>query len=83
MISQEFIETSEFIFQNTSKRLLNPFHVTGLFLYSLKTSEYLRFSDVFKGYRKRQVAWNGLIQILQFKANPYVSNFALQDAVCK
>ena len=31
----------------------NPFHVTGLFLYSLKT--------VFKGCRKRPVTQNGLI----------------------
>ena len=34
---------------------LNPFHVTGLFLYFLKTSENLWFSDVFRGYRKRPV----------------------------
>ena len=30
---------------------VNPFHTTGLFLYSLKISENL-FSDVFRGYRK-------------------------------
>ena len=29
-----------------------PFHVTGLFLHSLKTSGSHRFSDVFRGYRK-------------------------------
>ena len=39
----------------------NPFHATALFLYPLKTAENLRFCDVFKGYRKRRVAWNGLI----------------------
>ena len=33
---------------------------TGLFLCSLKTSEKQKFSDVFRGYRKRPVAWNGL-----------------------
>ena len=38
---------------------LNLFHATGLFLYSLKT-ENLWFSDVFRGYRKRPVALNGL-----------------------
>ena len=38
--------------------LLNPFHATDLFLYPRKTSENLRFSDVFRGYRKRPVAWN-------------------------
>ena len=27
----------------------NSFHATGLFLYALKTSEYLWFSDIFRG----------------------------------
>ena len=46
---------------------LNPFHSTGLFLCPPppppppRTSENLWFSDVFRGYRKRTVAWNGLI----------------------
>ena len=35
---------------------LNPFHSTCLFLYPLKTSENLWFSDVFRGYRKRSVS---------------------------
>ena len=39
---------------------INAFHVTGLFLRPLKTSENQRFSDVFMGYRKRQVTWNAL-----------------------
>ena len=49
---------------NTSKRergnLLNPFDATGFFRYPLKTSENIWFSDVFRGYRKRPVAWNRL-----------------------
>ena len=40
--------------------LINPFHVTGLFLYPLKTSENQRFSYNFRGYRKRPVEWNRL-----------------------
>ena len=40
--------------------LINQFHVAGLFFYPLKTSENQRFSDVFKGYRKKLMAWNGL-----------------------
>ena len=48
------------VFANTPV-LINPFHVSGLFLYPLKTSENLWFSDVFKDYRKRPDAWNGLI----------------------
>ena len=39
---------------------INPFHATKLFWYPLKTSENQRFSDVFRGYQKRSVAWNGL-----------------------
>ena len=39
---------------------VNPFHASGLFWYPLKTSENLWFSDVFRGYQKRTVAWNGL-----------------------
>ena len=35
---------------------INPFHATGLFLYPLKTSVNLWFSDVFMGSRKRPVA---------------------------
>ena len=41
----------------------NPLHDKGLFLYPLKTSENLCFSDVFRGYRKRPVAWYGLMNI--------------------
>ena len=40
--------------------LLNPFHATDLFWYPLKTSETQRFSDVFRGYQKSSVTWNGV-----------------------
>ena len=36
-----------------AKIIVNPFHATDLFLYPLKTSENQRFSDAFRGYRKR------------------------------
>ena len=39
---------------------INPFRTMVLFLYPLKTSENLCFSDVFGGYRNRPVAWNWL-----------------------
>ena len=32
---------------------LNPFQAIFLFLYPLKTSENQRFSNIFRGYRKR------------------------------
>ena len=41
--------------------IFNPFHAIDLILYPLKTSENQRLSDVFKEYRKRQEAWNGLM----------------------
>ena len=41
--------------------LVNPFHATGLFQYLLKTTESLWFSDVFRGYRKKQVARNWIV----------------------
>ena len=41
----------------------NPFYAIGLFLYPLKTSENLWFSDVFRGYRMRPVSWNALNMI--------------------
>ena len=34
----------------------NPFRATGLFSYSLKTSEKVWFSGLFRRYRKRSVA---------------------------
>ena len=42
---------------------VNPFHATDLFRWPLKTSENQRFSDVFRGYQKWSVVWNGLITI--------------------
>ena len=36
----------------------NPFHAAGIFLYPLRIPENQRFSDIFRGYRKRPLAWN-------------------------
>ena len=41
---------------NDSNNCMNPFHATGPFLYPLKSSENLWFSDDFRGYGKRPVA---------------------------
>ena len=44
-----------------SKRFLfDPFHVNGFLLYPLKISGNHRFSNVFRGYWKKSVTWNGL-----------------------
>ena len=40
----------------------NSFNDTSLFLYPLKTSENLLFLDVFRGYRKKPLSWNGLMR---------------------
>ena len=44
----------------------NSSHATGLFLYLLKTSENQSVSDVFRGYRKKPVAENGLKNYLNY-----------------
>ena len=43
---------------------INSLRTTGLFLYPLKTSKNLWFSDIFLGYRKRPLAWDGLMFFL-------------------
>ena len=48
-------------FDVTTYLAFNPFHTTDLFLYPLKASENLWFSNFFRGYRMRPAAWNGLI----------------------
>ena len=42
------------------QQYVNPFPALSLFLYPLKTSENLWFSGVFRGYKKKPVALNGL-----------------------
>ena len=44
---------------SSTKFKINPFQAIDLFLYPLKTSENLWFSDAFWEFRKRPVAWNG------------------------
>ena len=51
--------------KNFSATLSNTFHATGLFLYPLKTSENLWFSNVFRGYTKRQAVWNWLHPVVK------------------
>ena len=57
------------ILHKLNKKFLDPFHATDLFWYPLKTSENQRFSDVFRGYQKRSMTWNGLIAFL---VNPII-----------
>ena len=42
---------------------INPFHVTSLFIGPLKISEIVRFSYIFRGFRKRPVTRKGLISV--------------------
>ena len=42
------------------KEMLNRFRTTGLILCPLKASENIIFFNVFRGYRKRPVAWDEL-----------------------
>ena len=56
---QSLLKLGEFPLHDTASlsviAKLNLFHATVIFLYSLKTSENLWFSDVFSWYRKRPV----------------------------
>ena len=45
------------------EKYVNQFHATDFFSYALKTSEDPWFSDAFRGYQKRSVAWNGLMKL--------------------
>ena len=49
--------------------LINIFYTIGFFLYLLKILESLCFFYIFRGYRKRQVTWNGLKQVLTLAKN--------------
>ena len=65
------VETSLFIrsvnqltvFNRAATFAFNTFHATDLFWYPLKASETLWFFDVFRGYQKRPVAWNGFTSL--------------------
>ena len=54
----------EVFFYSLWEEALLPFHSTGLFWNSPKPSENFLFFDVFRGFWKRAVAWNGLIILL-------------------
>ena len=45
---------------------VNPFSTSVPLLYPLKTSENLRFSDVFRGYRSGTLVKNRLMQFQKF-----------------
>ena len=50
-------------FNRAATFAFNTFHATDLFWYPLKASETLWFFDVFRGYQKRSVAWNGFTSL--------------------
>ena len=54
--------------------LVNQFRATGLFVYSVKTKKY-RFFDVFRGSRKRPVAWK--VSKYGIVSGPYFPVFGL------
>ena len=46
-------------------KIIHPFPTNFPRLYPLKTSENLRFSDVFRGHRRETLVENGLITTLE------------------
>ena len=53
----------------------NPSHVTGQSTCLLKIPQNIWFSDVSRGYRKRQVAWNNLVILLHKQKILLVTSF--------
>ena len=53
--------------------VINPFHATALCLYLLKISKNLWLFYVFRGYRKRPIAWNHCVKIARTRtfSGPY------------
>ena len=45
---------------------INSFHATGLFLYPLKTQRNTRFSDIFRGYRRRPEIYMSILMFSSF-----------------
>ena len=57
----------------------NPFHANGLFRYPLKISENLTILWCFQRYRKRPVAWNGLMRVrLGFRIQSMACHISLR-----
>ena len=64
------------ILQNIPVQHSNPFHAIDLFIYPLKISENLWYSDVFRDYKKRPVAWDGSTENLRtttYAATKFIS----------
>ena len=79
--------TSVFFFAELNRKYcelhyrFNPFHATNLFLYPLKISDKQTISDVFKGDRKRPVAWNGLILAFHIKQRHCVKSVRIPSRI--
>ena len=55
---------SLYIWRSSNKHCPDlPHFIHWFFLYPLKTSENPWFSDIFRGYRKKPVVWNGVIYL--------------------
>ena len=70
-------------FQGGEKLIIrfNLFHVNVPFIYHLKKSENLWFSDIFRGYRNSTFAWIGLIRLIseaKFANNPLISHLPMR-----
>ena len=71
VISRQYDECRSFLGEKSASTpciiqkhllLINPFHVAGLFLYPLETSEKLWFSNAFREFRKKPVVCYELTQ---------------------
>ena len=60
-IAMKWIKSESKLANCRKEQLVNPCHATVFFLSPQKSFGNFSFSDVFRGYRKRPVAWNGLM----------------------
>ena len=65
-------------FEFSIQTIFNPFQDNVPLLYTLKNLENQRFSDVFRGYKKETLTWNGLIARIASKNFLWICN-ALQN----
>ena len=82
-VKPTYFRTSPIVFLQLTHLSLNlcntikQFHVTGLFLYPLKTPENQRFSNISRRYRKRKVARNELTTNNDQNSNQFITFFHL------
>ena len=70
-LTKEFYETFWDEMKTSRMESVNPFLANATLLYPLKTPENLSFSGVFRGYKMRTLARNGLIKLSKLRPSVF------------